>query len=138
MGMLWRSTLKTVRRIDGPDKWGVAYVKPEGVTFDYSNNLSFNVAADFFSEVAEAFREEHRKVQVFSNMEALYAALSLTQSPSALHTPKYVEVLVDDAKHTGQSHIEFTCTCGKVHSIRTQGDLDTFHREWYKPVMEGI
>lgn len=99
---------------------------------------SYILDAAFFSEVAEAFREEHRKVQVFSNMEALYAALSLTQSPSALHTPKFLEVLVDDAKHTGQSHIEFTCSCGKVHSIRTQGDLDTFHREWYKPVMEGI
>lgn len=113
----------------------------ERVSFTFQRNgVTLYIPQGFFAEVAEAFREEQHRVHVFSNMEALYAALSLTQSPSALHTPRFAEVVIADAGRdkTGQSNIVVTCSCGKVHTIHTHGDLDTFRSQWYKPVMEGI
>ena len=128
------------------DERYIVHVEPGGVTITAKHILgripgeTYILDAAFFTKIAETFREEQHKVQVFSNMEALYAALSLTQAPSAIHTPQFVEIVIADAGRdkTGQSNIIVTCSCGKIHTIRTHGDLDTFRSQWYKTVMEGI
>ena len=128
------------------DEHYIVHVEPSGVMITRKHAMTqipgetYILDAAIFTKIADAFREERYKVQVFSNHEALTTAMYLLQSPSALHTTKFVEVLVADGspQTTGQSYLLVSCSCGKKHAIHTHGDLEKYRSNWNNPVMEGI